>query len=365
MVYGYFSAITPALAGSGRLLLPLWLLLATSSHGQDEPSTLPELEPETEPQVIIVQGVEQARQFLIDESWWGEINRGEQLQTPRILLTSIPPGWQESSKELPVETKKEFFYRFALPLILHANELIRERRSELMALRESVAAGQALSADPLAWLAELAENLRVLDTASALGSDASSQRQVINDILYRLDEVPAGLALGQAAIESGYGTSRFAVEGNALFGQWTFDGSGMTPQEQRESLGNYSIASYNWPFNSVRAYMLNLSRHPAYAEFRRLRAAARADNRPLDSRELTSGLINYSERGQEYVDTLNSIIEVNNLAAADDARLRDEPIRYLIGTSSETETREVREQLEQMRQTGELNELIKNMELDR
>jgi uncharacterized FlgJ-related protein len=349
-------------AGSYGFLLLAWVLMAASVRAQVSPPALPELEPQTEPEVIIVQGVEQAQQFLMSESWWGEINRGEQLEAPRILLTSIPPGWQESSQELPVESKKEFFYRFALPLILHANELIRERRAELLALLETINAGRPLSATPYEFLAELASSLEVLD--GELPRDAPGQQQIIDAILYRLDEVPAGLALGQAAYESGYGTSRFAVQGNALFGQWTFDGSGMTPEAQRESLGDYRIATYNWPFDSVRAYMLNLSRHPAYEEFRRLRAAARDSGQPLDSIELTAGLVNYSERGQEYVDTLRSIIEVNNLAVADAARLRDEPIRYLIGTGSDTETRDVRAQVDQMRDNGELSELIERMELD-
>jgi len=355
-----------------RLLAPVLILFTLAlftqalfteaAQAQVELPTLPELEPESEPQFIIVQGVEEAEDFLVAESWWGEINRDEQLDAPRVLLTSIPPGWQESSKELPIESKKELFYRLALPLILHANELIRERRAELTALNESLAAGQVLSAAPTAFLTELATDLDI--ASSDLAQSAESQREVIDEILYRLDEVPTGLALGQAAYESGYGTSRFAVEGNALFGQWTFDGSGMTPEEQRESKGDYGIATYSWPFDSVRAYMLNLSRHPAYEEFRRLRAEARNSNRPLDSLTLTAGLINYSERGQEYVDTLNSIIEVNNLAVADDAKLRDEPIRYLIGTSTEAETRAVRTRLEEMRQTDELNQLIERMGLD-
>lgn len=355
------STISTALPRSHWLLLAS-ILLAPLLVAQDQLQTLPELEAKTEPAVVIVQGVEEAQQFLIDESWWGEINRGDQLEAPRILLTSIPQGWQESSKEVSVEAKKEYFFRFALPLILHANELIRERRAELMALRQSIESGQTLKSAPLVLISELAENLDI--SSPVLDGDAAAQRQLINDILYRLDEVPAGLALGQAAYESGYGTSRFAVQGNALFGQWTFDGSGMTPEEQRENLGDYSIAEYNWPFDSVRAYMLNLSRHPAYEEFRKLRAQARSNGQALDSMTLTAGLVEYSERGEDYVETLRSIIAVNNLAVADDARLRDEPIRYLIGTSTAAETRDVRTQLEQMRQSGEFNELIERMELD-
>ena len=106
---------------------------------------------------------------------------------------------------------------------------------------------------------------------------------MIDELLYKLDIIPAGLALGQAAYESGYGTSRFAVAGNALFGQWTFGGEGLVPEQQRESLGDHRIAAYDWPFDSVRAYFINLSSHPAYEDFRRLRAELKAAGKPVTS----------------------------------------------------------------------------------
>jgi uncharacterized FlgJ-related protein len=75
---------------------------------------------------------------------------------------------------------------------------------------------------------------------------------VLDNALYRVDIIPNGLALGQAAYESGYGTSRFAVEGNALFGQWTYGGTGIKPEHQRTELGDYRIAAFEWPFDSMR-----------------------------------------------------------------------------------------------------------------
>ena len=206
--------------------------------------------------------------------------------------------------------------------------------------------------------------MRVIDDAANWPGDIATQTATIDQILYRLDEVPAGLALGQAAYESGYGTSRFAIQANALFGQWTFDGSGLAPEEQRKALGNYGIAVFNWPFDSVRSYILNLSRHPAYEEFRRLRAAARADSRPLDSMELAAGLVNYSERGQEYVDTLRSIMRVNNLLLADNSRLRDEPVTFVIGAGSQEEAESLRSQVEELRRSGEIRQVIERMQLD-
>ena len=193
--------------------------------------------------------------------------------------------------------------------------------------------GGKLSAEDLAWLQGLAVVLRIekREKADKL-SDPAELRKVIDKALYKLDVIPAGLVLGQAAYESGYGTSRFAAKGNALFGQWTYGGKGLVPEQQRKELGDHRIAAYDWPFDSVRGYFINLSAHPAYEAFRRLRADMRAAGKPLDCMELVQGLKSYSERGQKYMDTLRGIIRVNNLAIADNAVFRDEPMRFLLTT---------------------------------
>ena len=176
--------------------------------------------------------------------------------------------------------------------------------------------------------------------------------------------IPAGLVLGQAAYESGYGTSRFAAEGNALFGQWSFGGEGLVPGQQRKELGDHRIASFEWPFDSVRAYFLNLSSHPAYEEFRRLRAEHRSAGRPLRSLELAEGLKKYSERGQEYVDTLKGMIRANRLEAADGAVFRDESIRFVLGAAGEAAAEKLRADIEAMRRSGELERIIARMRLE-
>lgn len=187
---------------------------------------------------------------------------------------------------------------------------------------------------------------------------------LIETALYRLDIIPAGLVLGQAAYESGYGTSRFASAGNALFGQWTYGGKGLVPEQQRKDLGDHRIASYDWPFDSVRAYYINLSSHPAYEDFRRLRAQQRATGKPLNSMILADGLISYSERGQKYVDTLKGIMRVNNLTIADDAVFRDEPMRFILGAQNGKEVAELESEIARMRESGELAEVIARMRLD-
>jgi Bax protein len=154
------------------------------------------------------------------------------------------------------------------------------------------------------------------------------------------------------------------MEGNALFGQWTFGGEGMKPEQQRKNLGDHRIASFLWLFDSVRAYYINLSSHPAYADFRRLRAELKAAGKPITSVAMADGLIRYSERGQAYVDTLKGIIRVNKLDIADDAVFRDEPMSFLVSADSEADAARLRGEIEVLRESGELAQIIARMRLE-
>lgn len=318
-------------------------------------------------EVSVFGSIDDVIAWLESEQWWGEAKRGEQLQVPHALITGISPAWREAAKEITVPQKKEIFYRLMLPLVLHANQMVLERRERLERADEQLAAGKALSAEDLDGLRNGARLLRIVDEdgAAALdGSTTTELRAVIAKALYKLDVIPPGLALGQAAYESGYGTSRFAAEGNALFGQWTFGGEGLVPSQQRKQLGDHRIASFDWLFDSVRGYFLNLSSHPAYEDFRRLRAERKAAGQPLTSLALADGLIRYSERGQEYVDTLKGIIRVNKLDVADDAVFRDEPVRFVIGTGGRATVAEFEAEIERLRESGELTRIIARMKLD-
>ena len=177
-------------------------------------------------EVIVIGNLDDAIEWLKTEGWWGEAKRGDQLRVPHAMITGISPRWRETAQSIPVAEKKEIFYRFMLPLVMHANTMVLDRRARLTRLDESLAAGERLSAEDLGWLRLMAVLLRITDkdTAATLGNSAGGKlREVIKEALYKLDVIPPGLALGQAAYESGYGTSRFAAEGNALFGQWTWE----------------------------------------------------------------------------------------------------------------------------------------------
>lgn len=317
-------------------------------------------------EVIVVSGPEEIISLLQAEHWWGEERHGVELASPRLIVTGISSRWQENAAALPVPEKKEIFYRLMLPLALHANAMVLDSRARLQRLAATDAAGGTIDPEDLEWLAGAARLLEAADDAVAeqLTASGDGLQAVVRELLYRLDVIPAGLVLGQAAYESGYGTSRFAAGGNALFGQWTFNGSGLVPQQQRAQLGDHRIAAFEWPFDSVRSYFINLSRHPAYEEFRRLRADLKAAGKPLDSIALAEGLFRYSERGPEYVKTLQGIIRYNNLQIADQAVLRDEPMRFLVATEGTSDADRIRSEVDAMRATGEIDAIIARMSLE-
>jgi uncharacterized FlgJ-related protein len=186
-------------------------------------------------------------------------------------------------------------------------------------------AGKPVEESERKWVGELAVRYKVLDDAGA-----QIEPSTVEELLVRVDEVPLSLTLSQAAEESGWGTSRFAAEGNALFGQWSWSGKGIKPQEQRSGKGDYRIASFETPLASVLAYMQNLNTHPSYKSLRALRAQIRKNNERLSGWKLAETLDHYSERGAAYVDSLHAIMRVNQLDPADDAYLGDGPKILLI-----------------------------------
>jgi uncharacterized FlgJ-related protein len=326
----------------------LYCLPLTSLHAQD---------------VIIFGGPDDVAEQMEARQWWGAERRAEQLDVPRIVLVRSNPTWRERAAEMPVEEKKDLFYRALLPLVLQANVVVNDRRRQLTELDQALQRGQAPTQAELESLVQASELLRI-EPPAAGGDPVQESRRVIAEMLYKLDEVPPGLAIGQAAYESGYGTSRFAAEGNALFGQWSFSGEGMKPQQQRQQLGDHRIATFERPFHSVRAYVLNLSAHPAYEEFRKIRANLRAAGKPLDSLVLADGLLSYSERGQAYVDDLKGIIRSNRFDLADRARFREEPLALAVLAADEQEAEALRAELEDLRRSGAIESWYQQMRLD-
>ena len=217
-----------------------------------------------------------------------------------VALTLLP---QEIKMIENTKKRKEFFIQIVLPLIVKENNNIRIDRKTLFSVinksNNSVAEKQ--------WLEKKYKQYGVKS------GDLSSLK-------VRMDEIPVSLAIAQAAKETGWGTSRFAQEGNALFGQWTWSGEGLKPKDADVDKG-HKVMKFNVLQASVRAYQRNLNTHRTYREFRKARAELRDLNKPLDSLELSKYLNKYAETGNQYVEVLQKIIKQNNLKDFDDAKL--------------------------------------------
>jgi Bax protein len=244
---------------------------------------------------------------------------------PRVYLTTVAPRWRDRvSKEVSVLTKKRIFFRALAPLVLRSNEFILRDRARLEEIVGRRGGGGLGDADRQ-WLTELAAAYGVVKD-----DQATVDQAVLAELMLRVDAVPVSLTLAQCAEESGWGTSRFAAEGNALFGQWSWGGEGIKPLEQRKGMGDYRIAAFETPLESVMAYMLNLNTHAAYAGLRSRRAELRARGERISGWELAETLDKYSERGPAYVESLHGIMKVNRLDPADDAYLGDGPTIWLV-----------------------------------
>lgn len=233
-------------------------------------------------------------------------------EVPRIKIMRIPHRWHKASATIAADEKKSIFFRLIGSGILLANEKILQNRNRLL---KAATTSAALQDD---WIRELAVKYRVIKDM-----DTPLTQQAFGELIERVDVIPPSLALAQGAIESGWGTSRFAVEGNSLFGQWDLSGGGIKPEQHRAEKGNYGIARYNSPQDSIDAYMLNLNTNRAYRELRAERAALRRDNKPLSGMALVSMLGRYSERGKAYIKELVAIMRFNKLEEADTAYLWD------------------------------------------
>ena len=141
----------------------------------------------------------------------------------------------------------------------------------------------------------------------------------LKELLVRMDIIPTSIALAQAAKESGWGASRFALEGNAIFGQWTC-GQGIAPLD-RESNKNHKILKFPILRASVKAYQNNLNTHKSYSKFRQKRSSLRDKNKKIKGLELTETLNNYAQTGSEYTKKLNQIIKQNRLMDFEPVRL--------------------------------------------
>lgn len=232
---------------------------------------------------------------------------GEQ-SVPPLVLKELP---NDFGKVLSVNKRRELFLRALLPIVLIENQRLREQRELATWLLEDKLPAKGSHMHD--WLTKVAKRLRVRGDLN--------KPAVRKKLLIRLDEIPPALALAQAAIETGWGSSRFALEGNSLFGQWTFvKADGLKP-ENRNSDATHLVASFPDLRASVRAYMRNLNTSNAYHEFRTFRAKARTAGEPLRAYELATHLHRYSARGENYITEIQRIIRSPAIAELAEASL--------------------------------------------
>jgi Bax protein len=295
-IAGFFAAGLGALAFSAQGHAPwreaLRLPLPPLASGETAPDT------ETE-NVTRIAGKAAAelyhlyveRGFVLDAA-----REGAEI-VPRLIVERLPRdmGALDSS-----EFRKAVFIKTLLPLLLMENERILADRARL---QDILAAGPDADAADREWVADLAERF---------GIEPSQPRE----LLRRVDAIPVSLAIAQAAIETGWGTSRVAQAGQALFGQMVF----------RNADDDGKVRKFEQLEHAVQAYAENLNTHRAYAEFRRAREQARRDNPNADltapdGYSLAQHLRRYSERGMDYVREVRSLMRVNGLRALDRAKL--------------------------------------------
>ena len=226
------------------------------------------------------------------------VRNGQQVKP--IYFTKLP----KDLKALGDTTKKkELFIQIVLPLILAENEKILKDREKLFKILEK----SFNSIGERVWLKRRFKEYKIEDSDLA-------------ELKTRMDIIPVSLAIAQAAIESGWGTSRFALEGNALFGQWTWGKKGIEPKE-KDSNKKFKILNFQILRASVRAYKNNLNTNNSYKEFREARALLRQNDEKISGLKLAKYLFRYAATGKEYTTSLEKSIKVNSLDDFDEAKL--------------------------------------------
>ena len=216
---------------------------------------------------------------------------------------------KDISKIENTQERKEFFIKIVLPLILQENENIIKDRKQLF----KILSKKFNNNKDKIWLGKKFKEYKI-------------ENSDISELKVRMDIIPVSLAIAQAAKESGWGTSRFALEGNALFGQWTYSDNGLEPKD-KEPESDHKIMQFRILTASVKAYKKNLNTHKSYKEFREARMDLRIKNQELTGTKLTKYLTKYAQTGENYVKIIELIIAQNSLTDFDKAELFSTGVR--------------------------------------
>lgn len=227
-----------------------------------------------------------------------------------VVIPELPQNIPDFAAIRDVSEKKATFFEFLSPYVETVNQQILLQRQRLISLREKMDNGLTLSRNEMSYLSSLRVEYE-------LENEALNTRNLINRLLRRADIIPSSLALAQAANESAWGTSRFAIEGNNFYGQWCYsEGCGIIPARRLDG-ANHEVKRFDNVYESVKAYIMNLNTFPNYQRLRDIRQQVRQAGRSIDGISLSEGLDTYSSRGDDYIFELQSMIYSNNLLELD------------------------------------------------
>jgi Bax protein len=296
--------LAAGLAGAGVVLAIAFVALRLSPPLEN--GILPPLNPVEKPAVALHVSHAVALDGLFEELDYAPLRSGPAGRVPALLLRVLPYGFDQEGDEL---LRKQRFIRVLLPIVLRVNRTLERQRAMLEKLARRSRRGEALSPREEHWLEVLATLYR-------------TEPDNWQKLRRRIAPIPPSLAIAQAAAESGWGSSRFAREGNALFGQWSFTpGRGLKPARRGKGQ-THSVMTFNRLIDSVWSYARNLNTHAAYRELRSLRAAGK-----LSGDQLAAGLESYSQQGAAYVALIRRIIAENGLGRLDGLKLAKRPPR--------------------------------------
>ena len=209
-----------------------------------------------------------------------------------------------------VEEKKQVFFDFLQPFVDLQNTRVQLQRERLLAIVDKLEHGAELARAERVFL-------RSLSTQYEMEGNDFRDPAFLDRLLRRVDILPPSLVLAQAANESAWGTSRFALEANNFFGQWCYtQGCGVVPNRRRAS-ASHEVKAFDSVEEAVRAYFMNINTFPSYLDLRLIRESLREQARPIDGISLAQGLESYSERGEAYISELQDMIRFNELLQRD------------------------------------------------
>ena len=209
-----------------------------------------------------------------------------------------------------IEAKKQQFFDFLQGYVRYENGSVSDLRLQLLSYADIADSGAPLSRRERDWLVDLA-------IAYNVDTNTTADRVLVNELLLRVDVIPASIVLAQAANESAWGTSRFALEGNNVFGQWCFvEGCGIVPNRRVEG-ATHEVKRFDTIEDAIESYFLNINSHRSYIGFRQERARLRQLGQSLDPFLLVQELGRYSQRGESYIDEVQTMIQQNDLRQRD------------------------------------------------